>query len=136
MQLSRLLAFQRRSRGAVGREGFAAVDALVALMILSATIILSLGAAQVARRATGEAVQMRRADQALQGLLQTTPHGIGVVQGRAAGFLWWVTTTPSAGEARTGAVQVCARAAEVQALGDHRRYRMSTIELCPVPKTS
>ena len=116
-----------------GREGFAAVDALVALMILSATIILSLGAAEVGRRAMRDAVQVRRADQILLGLLKTTPHEIGAVQGRSSNFVWRVTTKPANAAARSRTTQICERVAKVQALGDHRRYSMSTAELCPTP---
>ncbi len=133
MQARRRMTSLPDRRQLTGEDGFAAVDALVALMILSATIILSLGAAEVARRATRDAVQLRRADQILLGLLKTSPQEIGVAQGRSSNFVWRVTIRPANAAPRSHTAQVCERVAQVQSLGDHRRYSMSTSELCPTP---
>lgn len=116
-------------------DGFAAVDALLALMILSITLIFSLAAAHTARRAADSAARTREADQILQGLLQTAPHAIGETQGRAGRFEWRVTTQPSQSDVRWPNAQICLRSAQVRAIGTGRLYGLSTAEICPVPRS-
>lgn len=111
--------------------GFAAVDALVALMILAATITLSLRAVGTARRAAFGADEMRQATQMLRGLLDTPVTRPGALAGQTPFFLWRVETR--AGVAIPGATGalICARSASVTSRRDGRRYTLAGAEICP-----
>jgi hypothetical protein len=125
---------RRNSSQRNSEQGFAAIDALVALIILASTLILSLGAIHTARIGAANAAEMRRADNALQGLLRTTPLAIGEVSGRTADFDWWVSTAPSALDVHWPTARICIRAASVRALASGRRYALTTAQICPAPK--
>lgn len=110
--------------------GFAAVDALVALTILTSTIALTLGATQVARRAATSALETRRADDLLQYVLLSSPRRVGSLTGQAEGFDWRLETQISAISAGAAAPPICTRAAEARASRSGRRYHLATAEIC------
>ncbi|MDR3509242.1 MAG: hypothetical protein P4L64_15215 [Caulobacteraceae bacterium] len=120
-------------REAEAEAGFAAVDALVALMILATTIILSLGAVSIARRASANAVEARRAEQLLRGLIDSAPHRVSAASGRQGGFDWRVDIRADAGAALPAGVSLCQRSAQVRAEGSGRRYALAGSELCRPP---
>ncbi len=112
-------------------DGFAAIDALVALMILATTIVLALGAAETARRASARASETRHAVALLRGLLATAPHHLGSAGGRLAGFDWRIETRVAVVATPVASVRVCERQADARSVTSKRRYALSTTELCP-----
>ena len=73
-----------------GQGGFAAVDALVAVTILSSSLALSLMAAQTGARASRTAGETRDAELLLRDRLEGTASQAGVWRGRAQGLDWRV----------------------------------------------
>jgi hypothetical protein len=115
------------------QEGFAAVDALVAVTILSSSLALSLMAAQVGGRASRSAAETRDAEMLLRRNLEATAGQAGVWTGRDQGLDWRVeahvyaaAATP-AGPARLAAP--CVRSASAKAAGG-RTYRLATVDIC------
>jgi hypothetical protein len=115
--------------------GFAAVDALVALMILAATITLSLRAVETARRAALGADEMRQATQMLRGLLDTPVAPPGALAGQTPVFLWRVETRAGAAIPGAAGATICARAASVTSRRDGRRFALDGAEICPPDRT-
>ena len=113
-----------------GENGFAAVDAMVALVILSTTIILSLGAVEIGRKASVKALETRKAGALLQGLLETSPGQIGALSGTANGFDWRVVTTPAKENAATNPTKLCDRVAQALSRASGRRYVFTTTDVC------
>jgi hypothetical protein len=112
------------------RSGYAAVDAMIALAILSTTIVLSLTAIRTAHGAASIVVETRQARQELQYLLDNAPRAFGVQGGRAGGFDWRLATQSGTDVSPSGA-QICDRAAQVRSLSSGRRYGLATSEICP-----
>lgn len=115
-----------------GPNGFAATDALVALTILSSTVILALGAAHVAARAGGSATEVRQADVLLRRFMDGPPRAPSTQQGADAAFEWRVATTPLA-PGPAPSVLLCYRAVEICSRASGKLYRLSTDEMCPAP---
>lgn len=111
-------------------DGFAAVDALVALTILTSTIILTLAATQVARRAATDALETRRASELLQFVVLSEPHKIGDRTGQAAGFNWRLETAQSTIAVNAATPPICTRKAEATSLRTGHHYRLGTSEVC------
>lgn len=118
----------RQQSGPGGDQGgFAAVDALVAVTILSSSLALSLMAAQVGARASRTAAQTRDTEMLLRERLEGTAGQAGVWSGRERGLDWLVEArVPGAGPARLAAP--CTRVASVKAGG--RTYRIATADIC------
>ena len=117
----------------LAEQGFAAVDALVALTILGVTLAIALGAASTARHIADVAAETRRADQVLQAALQASPVQVGESTGRVDGFLWRMTTRGAGGDRGAGAVQICQRSATARAAVGGRQYALSTAAICASP---
>ena len=111
-------------------EGFAAIDAVVALAILTTTIILSLGAAGTAARLFAAAAETSQAKGELGYLLDSGPRAIGLASGEGAGFSWQIRTEPEQGM-RLGQAQICRRAATVRSQASGRRYSLVSTAICP-----
>jgi hypothetical protein len=118
-------------------EGFVAVDALVALAILSATVALTLQTADVARRTATTAAQMRRAQALLEQVLdaESAP---GSTSGQSEAFAWRVEVAAlPLNPGQSQAMRLCRRAAQVTLEGgvsaSAHVYRASTVRLCPRP---
>lgn len=119
----------RQEPGPGGDQGgFAAVDALVAVTILSSTLALSLMAAQIGGRASRSAAETHDAEMLLRGKLEATAGQPGVWSGRDLGLDWRVEAHRSdAGPARVAAP--CVRSASAKAVGG-RTYRLATVDIC------
>jgi hypothetical protein len=115
-------------------EGFAAVDALVALTIFATTIALVLQGAHTARRLAEAAAETRQATALGQYLLGTAPKAPGVSSGRSDGFVWKVNVaaSPAPGLAQ---VALCHRSIELTGAASGRRYAFSTADICPPSHT-
>jgi hypothetical protein len=111
-----------------GQDGFAVVDALVAVTILSSSLALSLMAAQVGGRASRSAAETRDAEMLLRERLESTAGQSGVWSGRDRGLDWRIEAQVSgASPARRAAP--CVRAASAKA-AHGRTYRIVTIDTC------
>ena len=113
-------------------QGFAAVDALVALTLLSLTIGLSLVGAQTAQRAAARAQEARRASNVLRALLEVTPAGSAERQGSDGAFAWRYVAAPLTDQGAVPPLRLCRRSAEATSLQGGRRYRLETLAPCPV----
>jgi hypothetical protein len=119
----------RRGRDAEG--GFAAVDALVALMILATTITLCLRAVETARLAAVSGMEMRQSTQLLRGLLDSPVGQPGVITGKTPAFRWRVATDRTASGEDVAAALLCERTAQAVAIRSGRSYSLSTADVCP-----
>jgi len=117
------------AKGAASRDsGYAAIDAMVGLMIFSLAIILSMTALQQARRTTAAALEVRQAQTLLSALLERGPRSWDRTTGEMGGFSWQLQTTPTGSERP---VVVCRRAALVISIASGRNYAAATQETCP-----
>jgi hypothetical protein len=122
----------RQEPGPFGDQGgFAAVDALVAVTILSSSLALSLMAAQIGARASRTAGEIRDAELLLRDRLEGTARQAGAWRGRDQGLDWRVEAPPSQTEPAQRAAP-CVRTASVTAASG-RTYRMVTVQTC-LPK--
>jgi Tfp pilus assembly protein PilV len=119
----------RQERGpGRGQDGFAAVDALVAVTILSSSLALSLMAAQVGGRASHSADETRDAQLLLRERLETTAGRAGAWSGHVRGLDWRVEAhLTETAQARRAAP--CARTASAKAASG-RTYRIATVDIC------
>jgi hypothetical protein len=115
--------------------GYAAVDALVALTILSMTLILAINAGAVAKRAAIAADETRRAAGLLKYLVETSPAAPGAIQGVTGSFSWAVTVR-RVNSPPVGNVGACRREAAVKSLVSGRTFNLATTELCAVAGAS
>jgi hypothetical protein len=113
-------------------DGYAAVDAMVALVILAMTITFALGAAQAARRAAVVAEETRRAVQLLRYLVDEAPLTTTIQSGVANGFTWRVQTRPQSDAGVPGLV-LCDRLAEIVSNTSRRRFHLEGAAICPPP---
>jgi hypothetical protein len=125
----------KSDEGARANDGFAAIDALVALTIISTTIILSLGAVETGRRAALAGAETRRAGDLMQYLLGAAPLRPGSASGEANGFVWRVDTEPEA-VSTLASLRLCDRSARLVSRASGRRYAMRTAAICPVRDAS
>jgi hypothetical protein len=109
--------------------GYAAVDALVALLILSTTLIMSFQALQQAGRTAQAAGEARRAQSLITFLLETSPRVLETRQGQQDGFSWRFETDATGAERP---IEVCRRSVTLQSQASGRTYAAATLETCPV----
>ena len=112
-------------------SGFAAVDALVALMILTISIVLCLRAVETARHAAIAADEARHATQLLAGLLDAAPRKAGGLAGRSPTFSWTVEVTHAEAGMGVSGASLCGRLAKAVSLNTRRVYTLSTTDVCP-----
>lgn len=117
-------------RGGKADDGFAAVDAIVALVILATTVTLSLIAGRTAVQLALAATETRSAEGELRYLLAAAPQSPGAVSGRNAGFDWQVATVPIKVSKRSN-VRICEQIATARSLTTGRGYRFVTDKACP-----
>ena len=112
-----------------GQDGFMAVDALVAITILSSSLALSLAAVQIGVRASRAAAETHDAELVLRGQLELTAGRVGVWRGRDQGLDWRVEArlADSGRMAQTGP---CIRTASAKAVRTGRAYRLGTVDTC------
>ena len=130
----------RRPGASVARradDGFAVIDALMALMILSITISLTLAAGITSRRVAAAAEEAREAETALAMLLAGSQGrgAIGVSSGQLGRFDWRrevaVSTLPDA----NAETRLCRISVSLRASGQRRIYRAATLRSCRVELT-
>ena len=111
--------------------GYAAVDALVALMILGTTIAFSLRAAETAKQAAVAAREIRQAALVLQTAMETTPLGPGLASGHDGAFEWRVYTRATPVSVGATLVNLCVRSARAEDIRTGRHYELATTVICP-----
>lgn len=111
------------------QDGYAAVDALVALMILASTIVFALAAVHVGRQAADAALEARQSTQLLEEVLESAPGAPGESSARDRRFAWRLTVEEPVLVA--GPAALCRHDATVTALATGRRYRLATARICP-----
>jgi hypothetical protein len=109
-------------------DGYVAVDAMVALMIIALAVVLSLQAVERAHQATAMADEARRARTLILGLLDQGPRTFTPSAGSALGFAWRLETQTT-GLDRP--IPVCRRAVSLQSRDSGRAFAASTFEACP-----
>jgi hypothetical protein len=121
----------KRTRGAAvrrrdGSAGFAAVDALVALTLLSTTLVLALQAASTVQKTSAAALEGRRAKALLDYLMVSDRPAAGHWSGVSGDLRWNLAIRP-----QTTPETVCRRSALARSEKSNRRYEVSTLEPCP-----
>ena len=119
-----------------GQEGFAAVDALVAITILALSLALSLTAAQVGVRASRAAGETRDAELILRDHLEQTAGQVGVWSGQDQGLTWRVEAQAADITSHGQAAGPCMRVASARARLTGRVYRMATANACSLQSKS
>jgi hypothetical protein len=122
-------SFAARLRGGRGDAGYALTDALVAMLILSLALVLSLRALGQAREVVEVAWEVRRADSLIGHLIEAAPHRYEASAGTSDGFRWTVETAITGAERP---IEVCRRAVGLTNLRSGRAYAAATLETCPV----
>jgi len=118
-----------RVRRSTTDAGYALTDALVAMLILSLTLVMSLRALGPAGDAAEMAWEVRRADSLIAHLIEAAPHRYAPSAGTSDGFAWTVETTITGAERP---VEVCRRAVALENALSGRTYAAATLETCPV----
>lgn len=119
---------RKRPRDRGGERGYAVVDAMVALMILSVAAILSFRAVETARQAAASAWEVRRAQALLSHLMDTGPRTYTPSAGERDGFRWRLETSITAADRP---VEICRRTVSLSHLRTRRTYDAATLETCP-----
>lgn len=119
-----------RPRG--DQAGYAAIDALVALMILSSTLICGMSAAHQSVTAAEAALELRRANDLTSFLLETAPVEPGLTTGTTDGFGW--RREVSAPVLTFGPGAVCVRAVRLTSDRSRRAYGAKTNTICEPEK--
>lgn len=120
----------RRAPAPRAADGFAAVDALAALSIISVSTIAGLAVVQQAEKVAGRAAEVRRAHTLMDFLLAAAPRSFESASGAEDEFSWRVETAPVGADRP---VAICRRAIVVQSLASGRVYDTATLETCPEP---
>jgi len=112
-----------------GVDGYALIDALVALFIMAMALILSLQATAQARRAATQAWEVRRAQTLLAHLAEIGPRSFEDTSGFSDGFAWRIETRTTGGERP---IEVCRRKVRIDNVRSHRTYELATLTACPM----
>jgi len=119
-----------------GQAGFAAVDALVALVILSTTLAMGLVATDSARKVAASAAAIRRAEALARDLLADSPYRVGISSGRSAGLDWRLEVTPLSPVSTAERSRLCQASAAIRAGARGRTFTLTTVDACRPETTS
>jgi hypothetical protein len=125
---SRLARVSPRLRLDARDGGYAAVDAMVALLIIALTIVLSLQAVLQARRSAAMADEIRGAQVLMARLLDSGPRSFSPAAGTTNGFSWRLETAPT-GLDRP--IALCHRGVTLNSAATGRTFKAGTLETCP-----
>ncbi len=121
--------------GGGSSAGFIAIDALVALLVLSMGLIIVFRTQSLVTTGIGVATEQRRALAEAELRLETEwPRlaGPGAVSGRSNNLVWSVASSV-AGPSKLTDVAICNVRAEVRVEGAKRPVSLSTRRLCHIP---
>lgn len=114
-----------KGRAGEADAGFAATDALVALLILSTTLALVLGGVTTGRHLSEVADQTEEAARLGRAIFTRNAEGSRQVEGRTARFAWRLESQPLGGRA-----ELCAKDLSLRSLKDGRTYRFASAGEC------
>lgn len=117
---------------AAAEAGYAAIDALVALMILSSTLICGMTATHQSVTAAEAALELRRASDLTSFLLETSPSQPGETRGTSDGFAW--QREVSAPVLTFGPGAVCKHQVSLVSEKSRRAYAAKTNAVCEPEK--
>jgi hypothetical protein len=124
------VAERRRGGATVHRdEGYIAVDAMVALLIIALATVLSLQAVERAHSAATAADEYKTAQIVITDIMEGGPRSFTVATGNARGFSWRLVTEVTGSQ---HPIAICRRALTLQASRSGRTFQASTNETCPV----
>lgn len=134
--MSKPFAARARSYSAAIRDqsGYAAIDALVGLMILAAVLVCAISATHGSREAADLALEFRKANELAGYLLETAPTAPGKTVGEAVDFAWSLTVSEPTDTFGAGAI--CERRVVLTGLRDNRRFEARTNSVCPAALAS
>jgi hypothetical protein len=110
-------------------EGYALVDALVALLIFAIAMAFSLQAGRQARLAADQAREVREAQVLLAHLIETGPSRFEDAMGATGGFTWRIETRLTGAEQP---IAICHRQVAIRNARTQRAYQLATLGSCPV----
>jgi hypothetical protein len=103
---------------------------LVALVILSSALTLSLAATQSARKVAAQAAQIRQAEALCRYVLASGSGVAGVTSGRSAGLTWRLEVSPVSNDRRSPESGLCEAVVVARADGQPRAFTLSTTVAC------
>jgi hypothetical protein len=112
-----------------GSRGYAALEALMAMLLLSLSLSFGLAAYGQARRAADAALEIDRARGLIDDLLAGDADRLGAESGVSGRFSW---TRDLQKTASGGLVEICRRSVSVVNARTGRRYAMARLQACPV----
>lgn len=118
----------RPNANAKDREGYAAVDALAALMILTTTLVCALSATHQGLAISKASYEARRANDLVRFLLETAPTRQAEDIGVADGLSW--RRSVSAPQKTFGSAAVCLQSVEVTGTLSNRLYDAQQTVVC------
>jgi hypothetical protein len=131
---ARRIAAPPRRRGHCDmRDGYAAVDAMVALLMLSLAVIFSLRAMQQGEKAADLAHELQAANVLTEALMQDGPRRFGAATGWSRGFAWTLETQATGAERP---IELCRRFLVLRSEASSRRYWAASTETCPLAEAS
>lgn len=122
------LCASRNCAGSGATEGHAVIDAMVALLMISLTLVYGLRAVDQAENAAARAEEIRQATRLLSELMATAPRSYAASSGATDRFDWTVVTQITGAERP---IEVCRRAIELRDRKSSRAYAASSLEICP-----
>ena len=109
--------------------GYAAVDAMVALLIVALTSALCIRLGDQAIRTARRAHEIQTASVVLDGLLQRPASNRSAMQGEVDAFRWSLRNdVADAGRP----IAICSRSGEIVSSQSGRRYDLSALAPCPM----
>ena len=109
------------------KAGFAAIDALVAVTVLTSTLSLSLVAAEVSARASRAAAETRASEGILSERLHQFDGEAGGSSGAELALTWRMDAAPTA---RSDRPSPCILTATAQGKRSFRKYQLQTLAIC------
>jgi hypothetical protein len=110
--------------------GFVLVDATVALLIVSAVLVLSFMGVRTANAAALRAEEVRQAEILLRDLMLNGAHSLAPSHGETGSFAWTLEETQTS---TLHPVALCDRRVTLRNLRSSRAYDVATVDTCPAP---
>ena len=113
-------------------DGYVLVDAIVALLVMSFTLLLTFSGMIVANQTTVRAQEIQSAEILIRTLMLDESSSFAPITGGTDQFRWSLetTTTPVATP-----VAVCHRNVQLQSTASVRTYSAASLTPCPVPNS-
>lgn len=116
------------------KAGFALIDALVAVTILSLSLALVLKAADMGRRLSDASAERRSAATILKEVSLVPMTRLGTIEGERDGFSWELKFSRSDQVGRTLNYELCARQAVISSGRSGREWTIASLQPCPIER--